>query len=75
MSRPRALAPKEPAGLEKEFDYLTNACSAGDCTGLIPVMPKDQAQLDSYEALYAYRPPVPKDIVAHRDDNQFRNAE
>lgn len=72
MSKPRPLVSKEPTGLEKEFDYLTNACSVGDCTGLIPVMPTDPAQFDSYEEVYAYRPPVPKEIAAHHDNNQFQ---
>ena len=44
-------------GLDKDFDYLTNACSACDCTGLIPANPMEDGALDSYQDVYAYQPP------------------
>lgn len=31
------------------YDYLGGACSAGDCTGLIPANPPDAYGRDSYE--------------------------
>ena len=31
------------------YDYLSNAASAQDCTGLIPVGPTNRAELESYE--------------------------
>lgn len=39
-----------------EYDYLSNAASAMDCTGLIPFLPGSQDELDSYEELYHYLP-------------------
>ncbi len=39
------------------YDYLTNAASAQDCTGLIPSAPASDAELESYEAIYKYQPP------------------
>ena len=45
--------------LDKDFDYLTNACSACDCTGLIPANPHPLREdaLDAYQDVYAYQPP------------------
>lgn len=45
------------------YDYLGNSCSAMDCTGLIPSEPMSEAERDSYEEVYHYRPkaaPAPK---------------
>lgn len=39
------------------YDYLGNAASSMDCTGLIPAAPQSNAELESYEEMYAYRPP------------------
>lgn len=30
------------------------ACSATDCTGLIPSLPQDEAEMEAYEDLYPY---------------------
>lgn len=38
---------------------LMNSGSAGDCTGLIPSIPDDEEQLDSYAELYGFLPPEP----------------
>lgn len=39
-----------------EFDIDLQACSAMDCTGLIPSLPQDEAQLESYQDLYPFHP-------------------
>lgn len=39
-----------------EYNYLSNAASSMDCTGLIPSLPESQDELDSYEELYHYLP-------------------
>lgn len=39
------------------YDYLSNAASAQDCTGLIPSGPASKAELESYEEVYHYQPP------------------
>lgn len=38
-------------------DYLGSVASSMDCTGLIPSGTISQAELESYEELYPYRPP------------------
>ena len=40
------------------YDYLGNSCSSLDCTGLIPTPPADEAQAESYKALYPFGPPA-----------------
>lgn len=52
------------------YDYLANAASAQDCTGLIPSAPQNAAELQSYEAVYSYRPPKPGKQAA--DDTRQR---
>lgn len=39
------------------YDYLTNAASCQDCTGLIPSAPASSSELEAYEELYHYLPP------------------
>lgn len=41
-------------------DFLSNAASTQDCTGLIPAGPVNEDQLESYEAVYHYQPPKVK---------------
>ncbi|MBT9808184.1 hypothetical protein GPL26_00775 [Enterocloster citroniae] len=36
------------------FDIDIQACSTMDCTGLIPSLPQDDAERESYEDLYPY---------------------
>ena len=40
------------------YDYLANAASTTDCTGLIPSEPVSDAELESYSELYKYHAPV-----------------
>ena len=42
------------------YDYLTNAASTQDCTGLIPSAPTNKAELESYADIYHYEPPKVK---------------
>lgn len=39
------------------FDYLSNAASSQDCTGLIPSAPTNTSELESYSSIYHYLPP------------------
>ena len=39
------------------YDYLANAASAHDCTGLIPGEVQDVDELEAYNEIYHYRPP------------------
>lgn len=42
------------------YDYLANAASSQDCTGLIPSEPSSDAERESYQDLYAYQYLPPK---------------
>lgn len=42
---------------ENIFD-MCSTCSTTDCTGLIPAKPVSDAEIESYEDLYPFRPPV-----------------
>ena len=48
---------KKNSDIIEDFDYLSNAASSQDCTGLIPAGPVDEEELKSYEAVYHYQPP------------------
>lgn len=39
------------------YDYLANAASTTDCTGLIPSAPISKTERESYEDVYLYTPP------------------
>lgn len=39
-----------------DMDIDIQACSATDCTGLIPALPEDDAGREAYEDLYPYIP-------------------
>lgn len=42
------------------FDYVSGTASAQDCTGLIPSLPQSEAEVESYQDLYAYQYKPPK---------------
>lgn len=39
------------------YDYLANAASTTDCTGLIPANPTSKAEREAYKDVYLYTPP------------------
>ncbi|MEZ3433462.1 MAG: hypothetical protein K1W34_02315 [Lachnospiraceae bacterium] len=39
------------------YDYLSNAASTQDMTGLIPSEPVSKEELEAYEELYHFLPP------------------
>ena len=41
-----------------DFDYLSNAASAMDCTGLVPSLPQNEDELESYNDVVQYMPPA-----------------
>lgn len=43
-----------------DYDYLTHSASSNDQTGLIPSAVKSDAELESYQNLYPYPPPLLK---------------
>ena len=42
-----------------DYDYLSTAASAHDCTGLIPVAPPNADAWDSYADIYPFLPVMP----------------
>lgn len=52
------LNPKENEQIIDDYDYLSNAASARDCTGLIPSLPTSEAELESYNDVYQFYPPL-----------------
>ena len=43
--------------IDENIFEMCNICSTTDCTGLIQVVPRTEAELESYEELYHFRPP------------------
>lgn len=49
--------PKNESDIYSEYDYL-KASSAQDCTGLIPAAPMKKEEIENYEELYPFLPPI-----------------
>lgn len=56
-SKNQKKASEENQRIIDSYDYLSNAAATQDCTGLIPSAPLNEAELESYDALYKYQPP------------------
>ena len=56
-------APKRKKTVRKTADDFSgiNACSAQDCTGLIPAGLDNEAELEAYQELYSFLPEPPED--------------
>ena len=52
------LNPKQNEKIIDDYDYLPNAASSMDCTGLIPTLAKSEEELESYNDVYQFTPPV-----------------
>lgn len=50
--------PRTNQDIIDSYDYLSNAASAQDMTGLIPSEPVSVEELESYEDLYHFLPPT-----------------
>ena len=48
-------------------DSDIQACSATDCTGLIPALPETDAELEHYQDLYHYLPDSPDQTADDSD--------
>lgn len=44
--------------IDDETIDICNIASATDCTGLIQKVPLTDAEMESYEELYPFRPPI-----------------
>ncbi len=54
-------------------DSDIQACSATDCTGLIPALPQDEAEVEAYEDLYPYITKA-KNVVKNNQTQFFSPA-
>jgi len=45
---------KKKIDYKEDEDIDINACSAMDCTGLIPSLPQSEAELESYQDICKY---------------------
>lgn len=60
---------KSSKELIDDYDYLANAASAHEYTGLIPFLPTSEAELESYNAIcHLYPPGIP--IKDSAENNQ-----
>ena len=57
MSKQKENSAKENQRIIDSYDYLANAASSQDCTGLIPSAPLNHAELESYEEIYKFQAP------------------
>lgn len=53
--------PDDPYGHDDPDSLQVRACSATDCTGLIPALPVSDSQLESYAEVYHYPADIFKD--------------
>lgn len=58
MQTNRKKNTKDNQILIDSYDYLANAATSQDCTGLIPGNPFPGDVMDSYKDIYHYEPPV-----------------
>lgn len=66
---------KKNSDIIDDFDYLSNAASSKDCTGLIPANPVSDAELESYEDLYHFLPPHGHASTIRPETNDSRKAD
>ncbi|MGN1377505.1 MAG: hypothetical protein ACI4V6_04055 [Dorea sp.] len=66
---------KKNSDIIDDFDYLSNAASSQDCTGLIPATPASDAELESYEDLYHFLPPHGHASTVHPGNKYSQKTE
>ncbi len=49
------------------YGHMGNACSATDCTGLIPALPESEEELEAYEEMYQFCAQKPRSAAAEAD--------
>ena len=54
--------------IDENIFEMCNICSTTDCTGLIQVVPRTEAELESYEELYHFRYPFRPPFLPRDDD-------
>ena len=63
---------KDSKELIDASDYLTNAASAMDFTGLIPSLPRNDAEIESYNDICQFLPPVKPPHISPKSDPGHR---
>ena len=58
MDKEKQKEMKKNQELIDHYDYLKNAASSTDCTGLIPALPESEDELDAYNDVYQYQTPL-----------------
>ena len=52
------LNKKQNEKIIDDYDYLSNAASSMDCTGLIPSLARSEEELEAYNDVSQFPPPV-----------------
>lgn len=70
---------KNQKELTDNFDYLSNAASTTDCTGLIPSLPRNEGELEAYNDIVQYMSPAAKsnslsEQAVRPDENQHSSS-
>lgn len=63
---------KAPKELIDDYDYLANAASATDFTGLIPSLPQNDAEIESYNDICQFLPPVKTPHISSKSNPGHR---
>lgn len=63
---------KDPKELIDDYDYLANAASAMDFTGLIPSLPQSDAEIESYNDICQFLPPVKNTHESSKSRPEYR---
>ena len=59
MDKEKQKEMKKNQELIDHYDYLKNAASSTDCTGLIPALPESEDELDAYNIIWLLIPLLP----------------
>ena len=62
----------DPKELIDDYDYLANAASAMDFTGLIPSLPQSDAEIESYNDICQFLPPVKNTYESSKSRPEYR---
>lgn len=58
---------KKSTTAKNNYDVDIQACSAMDCTGLIPATPETEEEMEAYQDIYNY---IPHAKAVHNDDSK-----
>ena len=63
---------KNQEKLIDDYDYLSNAASSTDYTGLIPSLPQSDAEIESYNDICQFLPPVKNTYESSKSRPEYR---